>query len=170
MNDSERVECSVAVSLQSERQEIFLAWFITTHRLRAWGLEGYADWEVDCDPTIVQLTDGLSCQEGIETELGWKVWCLATITYACAKLRCCRGKKTWGHMSVVVRARLLSPRMQLKCCIACWYQKTLKFRSYKIRSSWFQSWRKGLSYYHTNCMCKIRSCLIEVSYQRKAEP
>lgn len=28
------------------------------------------DWEVDCDPTIVQLTDGLSCQEGIETDLG----------------------------------------------------------------------------------------------------
>lgn len=29
------------------------------------------DWEVDCDPYIVQLTDGLSCQEGIETEQSW---------------------------------------------------------------------------------------------------
>lgn len=66
---SAQLQCLCKVS---GRKVIFLAWFITTHRLRAWGLEGYADWEVDCDPTIGQLTDGLSCQEGIETELGWK--------------------------------------------------------------------------------------------------
>lgn len=65
------VECSVAVSLQSERQSLGkeLAWFITTHRLRARG-----PWDI----------------------LGWKGWCLAqdlTRTYACAKLRCCRGRR-----------------------------------------------------------------------------
>lgn len=93
------------------------------------------DWEVDFDPTIVQLTDGLSCLDKRALRQSWAekdgVW--PRISLSPMHVQSCNAVEaddvSWGHMSVVVRARLLSPRMQLKCFIACWYQKTQKCRS-----------------------------------------